>query len=223
MASEKHARILFADDHFVISDFNLYLNYADITITDKEENVEKEYKLDLPGIYQTKNLITTLESVEILKQNHRLLHEQRVSCALKQVRKLTGFHGRWDVIHEHPTVILEVAHNEDGILQMLSHLQHLQYSQLHLIFGIVKDKDVKKILQLLSYDARYYFTQAPIPRALPATVLWQKATEIGLEGKVFDNVNDALHQAKKSASKDDIIIVCGSIFLVAEVDKRTFQ
>jgi dihydrofolate synthase/folylpolyglutamate synthase len=115
---------------------------------------------------------------------------------------------------------LEVAHNKDGVEQMLRHLQNINYNQLHIIIGMVKDKDVEQVLQLLPSKAKYYFTQARIPRALSAQDLQAKASTFSLNGNCFDDVNTALHQALNSASKNDLIIICGSIFLVAEVNKQ---
>jgi len=139
---------------------------------------------------------------------------------LKIVKKLTGLFGRWEVIHEEPTVVLEVAHNKDGIEQMLAHLQNISFNQLHIIIGMVNDKDVEQVLRLLPKEASYYFTQAHIPRALPAHDLQAKASKFSLNGDFFDDVNTALQQALNPSSKKDLIIVCGSIFLVAEVNKQ---
>ena len=101
------------------------------------------------------------------------------------------------------------------------HLQKLKYKNLHLIIGMVKDKDVGQVLQLLPKHAFYYFTHAHIPRALGAQALQEKASHFSLQGNSFDDVNTAIQQALTIASKDDLIIVCGSIFLVAEVDKAS--
>ena len=127
--------------------------------------------------------------------------------------------GRWEIISRNPTVILEVAHNRNGMEQMLDHIEKLNFNKLHLIIGMVKDKDVEEVLQLLPVEAAYYFTQANIPRALDVTSLKTKAAGLGLQGNSFADVNLALKTAMKNASRDDLIIVCGSIFLVAEVER----
>ncbi|MEO6069523.1 MAG: bifunctional folylpolyglutamate synthase/dihydrofolate synthase, partial [Chitinophagaceae bacterium] len=101
-------------------------------------------------------------------------------------------------------------------------LATLHYNQLHLIFGTVKDKDVTNLLELLPKDASFYFTQAHIPRALAAQNLQALAAALSLIGDIFENVNDAIVAAKKIAKKEDLILVCGSIFLVAEVTKKDF-
>ena len=123
------------------------------------------------------------------------------------------------MVQEHPTIVLEVAHNPDGVQQMLAHLEALTFEKLHIVIGMVKDKEVNTVLQLLPPSALYYFTQAEIPRALPSVDLQQKAALFGLEGSVYANVNTALDAAKKGATRNDLVIVCGSIFLVAEVKR----
>ena len=126
-------------------------------------------------------------------------------------------HGRWELVHEHPTVILDVGHNEDGVKQIVEQLELTTYNQLHIITGMVKDKEVEKVLALLPKYASYYFTKAQIPRALPENELLEKAFAIGLKGKTFPDVNTAIKEVLQHAHKDDFILVCGSVFLVGEV------
>jgi dihydrofolate synthase/folylpolyglutamate synthase len=124
-------------------------------------------------------------------------------------------------------VVLDVAHNEQGISQVLSHVNQLQIAhpslRIHWIMGMVKDKDIHGVLSLLPDTFQYYFTQAHLPRALPAAELQQMASEQSLRGHAFGNVNDALETAMQVANKQDIIIVCGSVFVVGEVDKTIFE
>ncbi|HEY6953674.1 MAG TPA: bifunctional folylpolyglutamate synthase/dihydrofolate synthase, partial [Flavisolibacter sp.] len=120
-----------------------------------------------------------------------------------------------------PTVVLEVAHNKNGIEQMLLHLKNIKYDRLHIILGMVKDKDATQVLELLPNSASYYFTNAHIPRALDAKDLQLKGSEYNLAGDRYENVNLALRDALGNASRGDLLIVCGSIFLVAEVNKES--
>jgi dihydrofolate synthase/folylpolyglutamate synthase len=193
-----------------------------LTVAYSHQNGRIEMTTDLPGIYQVANLRTVLTAVEVLKKAGWQLEERKVSSALQNVKGLTGLAGRWEVIRQKPTVVLEVAHNKDGLEKMLAHLSQLSYGALHLVVGMVKDKDVNQVLQLLPTTAHYYFTEANIPRALPAADLQRKAKEAGLSGAVFADANAAIHAALQSAADDDLIIVCGSIFLVAEVDRLLF-
>jgi dihydrofolate synthase / folylpolyglutamate synthase len=192
----------------------------EVFVEDLRTGNKTMYHLDLPGIYQTKNIVTVLEAIELLKQKGWDIEQQHVINALHEVKKSTGLSGRWEVIKEKPIVVLEVAHNEDGIHQMLDHLKQLRYQKLHIVFGVVKDKDINAILSLLPADAIYYFTQAHIPRALDAVQLQTQAKKAGLDGNIFEDVNEAIMNALLHASVDDLILVCGSIFLVAEVIKE---
>ena len=216
MAAERSAQLLFAEDHYREEEHRL--EPAMLTVTYNRNDVSKlTLKTDLPGIYQVQNIGTVLTAIALLRQQQWNLPEETVVQAMQQVKKMTGLRGRWEVVQQDPTVVLEVAHNEDGIQQMLAHIKKLSFETLHIVIGMVKDKEVTTVLQLLPRDARYYFTQAAIPRALPGEDLQQKVVSLGLEGKVFANVNTALNAARNAAGKDDLVIVCGSIFLVAEV------
>ena len=104
---------------------------------------------------------------------------------LANTKILTGLHGRWETVHLHPGVILDVAHNEAGMQQVISQLELTQYKHLHIILGMVKDKEIEKVLTLMPQTAKYYFTQASIPRAMPADVLADKAKSFGLTGKII--------------------------------------
>lgn len=175
---------------------------------------------DLPGKYQSKNLRGVLVAVQLLSQMGWTLKASKVLTALKKVKKNTGLMGRWECIQENPRVILDVAHNEHGIRALLEQLDTLHYQQLHIITGMVKDKDINAVLALLPKNASYYFTQSHLPRALPSIELAAIATANGLQGLEFENVNLALATAKKNANPNDLIIVIGSIFLVAEVTRN---
>jgi dihydrofolate synthase/folylpolyglutamate synthase len=144
-----------------------------------------------------------------------------VQKALSQVRKLTGLHGRWETIHEHPAVILDVAHNEDGMAELYAQLEVTTYKHLHIIIGMVKDKPVEQVLALLPNKAKYYFTRARIPRAMPEEELAAIGKTFDLEGHHYPDVNTALKAAKSNAEKEDLILVCGSVFVVGEVEKRS--
>ncbi len=127
-------------------------------------------------------------------------------------------HGRWEIIHHTPKIILDVAHNVDGIRQLLYQLELMEPHQLHVIIGLVKDKEVEKIMNLLPKNAEYYYTKAQIPRAMPEEELATIAAAAGLHGTTFSDVNQAVKSALSKAGRDDLILVCGSVFLVGEVN-----
>lgn len=217
-ATEKKAPLYFASDHFSVKEFKLEPDVLHLAVADVQYGVLKKFALDLTGIYQLKNIVTVLQAVELLKDKSFHLPDAVVQQALAITKKLTGLYGRWDVVHRNPTVVLEVAHNEAGMQQLLAHLRHITYQNLHIVLGFVKDKEVDSVLRLLPGNAAFYFTRAHIPRALEATALQEKAAYYGLKGEAYDDVNIALKAALQSATANDLILVCGSIFLVAEVD-----
>ncbi|MCH5717146.1 glutamate ligase domain-containing protein [Niabella hibiscisoli] len=188
-----------------------------VSVAENNKADHRNYHLDLTGQYQTKNLLTVLESCHQLKAKGIDLPDTSIEQGLRQVKKLTGLHGRWETIHQHPRVVLDVAHNESGMQELLNQLEITTYHRLHIILGMVKDKDVDTVIAMLPINASYYFTNANIPRALPAGILSEKGAQRGLTGHVFNDVNEALTEAKAHAHPDDLILICGSVFLVGEV------
>ncbi len=217
-AKECKAKIVFAEDKFNITKLILRNSELEVDVCRTNTKEKENFTLDLNGIYQQKNLLTVLAAVDELNITGFNLEKAHTRLALASVKKTTGLHGRWDVIHQEPTIALDVAHNEDGIKQLLNQISLCNYKNLHIIFGIVKDKDANKILSLLPENANYYFTKAQIPRALPEDELTEKATEYRLHGKKYAEVNEALKAALSMANKEDLIVVCGSVFLVGEVN-----
>ncbi len=221
-ANACNAPIYFAQNEYVVSNINTSTFQLNCTVTATTNNDSENFTLDLNGLYQTKNLATVLCAEDhLIKAGFKISNEAE-KFALAHVKQLTGLHGRWDVISEKPLVVLDVAHNEDGMKQVLNQINpskaNAQWSNVHMVIGMVKDKEVEKILSLLPMEARYYFTNAHIPRALPAADLQRKAAGYQLQGNCFDDVNDAIRAAKQQAGPDDIIVVCGSVFLVGEVN-----
>jgi dihydrofolate synthase/folylpolyglutamate synthase len=221
-AAAVSAEMLPAGDHFTATDWHIRPHEIAVTVANKKNGERSSWQLDLPGIYQVKNLLTVLTAVKALQKNWRIT-DNNMRKALQHIKKLTGFHGRWEQIRQQPAVILDVAHNEDGMRLIAEQLEITDHVQLHIVIGMVKDKEVNKVLSLLPVHARYYFTRAQIPRALPETELAVKAAAAGLTGSHYPNVNTALEDALQWAKKEDIILVCGSVFLVAEVDRELLR
>lgn len=219
---EQKAKTQNAELHYAQEEFSLLLNnYMNesllVDIKEKAVYTTLHYELDLPGIYQTKNILTVLSAIRQLQKQNWKINEQHLLSALQQTKKINGLHGRWEVIHHNPTLVLDVGHNEDGMKQVAAQLEKSSYHQLHIIIGMVKDKDISSVLSLLPKNATYYFTKAHIPRALPESELQTKALAFDLKGETFADVNEAIRVALKKASPDDLILVCGSVFLVGEV------
>lgn len=217
-ANECNAPIVFAENEFSISNYILKSDSLAVDVLKNRTGEKENYILDLNGIYQQQNLLTVLTAVDELKKLKYIFKKEKIKSALSSVKKLTGLHGRWDVIHQQPMVALDVAHNEDGIKQLLQQISLCDYKKLHLVFGMVKDKDADKILSLLPKNANYYFTKAQIERALPEEELSEKAAEYNLRGLKYPEVNEALKAAMGKAFDEDLIVVCGSVFVVGEVN-----
>lgn len=217
-ATTAEAPIVFAQNNYSFKSIKSNISSLEVEIERAKIKATKHYKLDLAGIYQSKNLITVLEAVEQLKLLGWKMDEAILQAALRQVKKLTGLHGRWELLQTNPTVIADVAHNVDGIQQILEQLKHIMYNKLHIVIGMVKDKDVATAIALLPKHAQYYFTQAQIERALQANELQTLAANYQLIGNHFKNVNIAIDAAKNIASNNDLILVCGSVFLVGEIE-----
>jgi dihydrofolate synthase/folylpolyglutamate synthase len=217
-AKKENAPLTFADKHRYVADWKYGRHTLDVEIATSPIADDVEwYTLDLAGIYQTRNLLTVLEAVHMLRGRGWKLEAPVVRRALKQVKRLTGLHGRWEIIHEHPDIVLDVAHNEAGIRQLLRQIEVTDHEELHLVLGLVKDKAIDTVLTLLPREANYYFTRAQIPRALPENQLAAQAIAAGLKGHSYPTVTEALEAAKAAARPKDLIVVCGSVFVVGEV------
>jgi dihydrofolate synthase / folylpolyglutamate synthase len=191
-----------------------------VQLTEIHNNNKKDFLLDLPGLYQLKNIVTVAEVVSVLNQNGFNIPDAAMQQGLKQVKSLTGLHGRWDILHENPLVVTDVGHNEEGMKAIAKQIENTSHEELHIIIGMVKDKAIEHILRPLPKMANYYFTRAQIPRALPETELAEKAEKLGLQGRSFPHVKQALEAALLKANSKDLILVCGSVFLAGEVNMK---
>jgi len=216
-AKEKGAAIFFAEEKYKVASVNYSGEKLQLEIKDSKDSLFT-YLLDLPGIYQAKNFLTVLTTTDTLKEKYSLT-DKNIKEAVSHVKQITGLHGRWEAIHHKPLVVLDVAHNVDGIQQLVNQIKISSYKKLHIIFGMVKDKEIDKVLNILPKEALYYFTKAQIPRALPENELLKRAKEYQLNGNAFTEVNKALKAAMDNASQEDMIIVCGSVFVVGEVNE----
>lgn len=216
-AEQTGSQIIYAEEKKYVAGWQYQHHQLTVEVVDKSNDSHHTYQLDLPGIYQTKNLLTVLETAHQLQLQGWNTGIDIIQKALPHVKRLTGLHGRWEVIHHNPTVILDVGHNVDGMAQITKQIELSDYHHLHIIIGMVKDKEIDAVLKLLPKHATYYFTRAQIPRALDAVSLLENAKRLGLNGNAFDNVNTALLHAISHAHAKDMILVCGSVFLVGEV------
>lgn len=218
-AGSRQAPLFFAEEEMELLDWEFDHHRLQVTVRNQQAQDAIHLELDLPGYYQLKNIRTVLLSVDLLKRMGWTLPPYVVREALAHVKQLTGLHGRWELISRNPDLVLDVAHNEDGIRAILKQLELCNFHHLHLVIGMVKDKDISKVLSLLPVSASYYFTQAQIPRALPVEELKTQAKAAHLTGNAYPNVNLAIKAAEAAAGKQDLILVCGSVFVIAEVNR----
>lgn len=176
-----------------------------------------KYLLDLKGDYQQANLKTVLTSIPILRNKGYQISEEAVQKGLSKVVENTGLQGRWQLLQEKPKVICDTGHNKEGLTWVLSQLKKENYIRLHIVLGVVSDKDLVSILPLFPKDAVYYFCKPDVPRGMEARVLADKAGEFGLVGESFPSVQSAYKQALSNALESDLIFVGGSTFVVGEV------
>jgi dihydrofolate synthase/folylpolyglutamate synthase len=217
MAKEKQADCIIANEHFQAMEWSWQQQKLVVQVASAHHVDRHTYTLDLPGIYQKDNLLTVLAAIAQLQSSGWNISQEQLQQGLANAKKTTGLHGRWELLHQHPDIIADVAHNEEGMQMLLQQLELTSYNHLHIVTGMVADKEVDKVLSLMPHQAYYYFTQASIPRALPAKDLKIKAAQFELNGDVFDNVNEAIAAAKQKAHSGDLILVCGSVFLVGEI------
>ncbi|MDO4728614.1 MAG: folylpolyglutamate synthase/dihydrofolate synthase family protein [Bacteroidota bacterium] len=182
------------------------------------DNIKTTPDSDLKGIYQEQNKKTVLQAVTVLREVSQLkISDNHVKNGLLNVVKNTGLQGRWQILQNNPTIVCDTAHNVHGLSVVMQQLAEQQYEQLHLVIGVVADKDLDEILPLFPKKATYYFCKPNLIRGLDAVVLEQKARTHNLYGKVYNSVQEAFDTAKQNATSADLIYVGGSTFVVAEV------
>ncbi|WP_151088493.1 bifunctional folylpolyglutamate synthase/dihydrofolate synthase [Hymenobacter baengnokdamensis] len=174
-------------------------------------------ELGLLGDYQRLNLPGVLAALDELRAQGFTIPESALRQGLREVTRLTGLRGRWSIIGQHPLVVADTGHNEAGLQLVLAQLARVPHQHLHLVIGVVNDKDIAKVLGLLPRTATYYFCQAAIPRALPAAELAAQAAAVGLRGEAYGPVATAVAAARAAAGPEDVVFIGGSTFVVAEV------
>ena len=217
-AAAIHTSLAYGSELFTILDIKYAHDYLGVQVLNKQTDGIQTYQLDLNGSYQAKNLQGVLGAVSILQTKGWKITNQHILDGLSHVKKNTGLYGRWQMIGTNPTTVVDVAHNVAGIQTLLAQIKLVNHQQLHIVFGMVKDKDIDSVLALLPTQATYYFTQAQIERAIDATELQQKARAHDLKGNTYQTVNAAIAAAQKQAQATDLIVVCGSVFLVGEIE-----
>ena len=213
---QKKSTLFFAEDIIQVDKFSVEKDRLEIIY--RQDETERKLYSDLRSIYQVENIRTILAAMSVYQQFYPgSIDQQAIENGLNNVVSTTHFRGRWEIIREKPRVIVDVGHNEDGIRKAILQLRYESYNKLHMVYGAVKDKEIKKILGLLPREALYYFTEPPLPRKLDVGELHRLATDAGLHGEKIEHPRAALERAIQAAAPDDLIIVMGSFFIVSEV------
>lgn len=214
-AQETNSELIFAEQQYKVEK----IDYSDTfqSITTNHKGIANTWDLDLMGSYQKYNLAGVLVSIDILNKIGLSISKDNLAAGLKSVQKSTGLMGRWQKLQDSPKIFCDTGHNVDGIMQVLEQINRIPHKQLHMVIGMVSDKNIDGMLALLPKDATYYFTKASIPRALDQNELQQRASSFGLKGNAYGTINEALTNAKNNAEIDDLVFVGGSTFVVAEV------
>jgi len=217
-ASESGSAISFADEWF-LCEFERNGNHNDsrgYRITDQVNHVKFEGETGMTGDCQSENLKTVFSALSTLKGSFNIT-DINIKAGIRNVIRNTGLKGRWQTLSSGPLTICDTGHNKEALEYSLAQIQGIKKSVLHIIIGFVDDKDLESVLPLFPTDAVYYFTKAPIPRALNEEILRTKAEAHGLFGQSYGDVKTALIDATKNASSSDLIFIGGSTFIVAEV------
>ncbi|WP_240534786.1 bifunctional folylpolyglutamate synthase/dihydrofolate synthase [Pedobacter aquae] len=214
-AKQENAAIRFAADELEVKVISQTAQKMELEV--KSKFINAQFSLDLAATYQIKNFKAVLLAVDELQKKGYQIKIDELTTALSAVKQISGLMGRWQVLQQKPLVICDTGHNEDGIKEVLKNIALTSHQNLHMVIGMVKDKDITKVLSLLPLDAIYYFCAPQLERAKPAQELANEAISLGFKGEVFPSVLDALEAAKNEAKEDDLVFVGGSTFVVAEV------
>ena len=180
--------------------------------------IQESYSSDLLGDYQVHNKKTVIETIAVINsQKEFIIYESDIKSGLLNVKKNTGLEGRWHQLGESPKIICDTAHNKNGLEIVIKQIQKEKFGVLHIVLGLVNDKDLDEILPLFPANAIYYFCKPNIPRGLDAKLLQEKASTFNLKGKAYNSVSESYAKALQNASKTDFVYIGGSNFVVAEI------
>ncbi len=210
-SSEVSAPIVFAEE--VVDDFVTDRSDGILTFSFNEAS---NIKPALTGLAQEKNACTVVAAIRELKRLGYSVPDKAIKEGFESVISMTGLMGRWQQLSDKPKIVCDTGHNEPGIKYIVEQLSLEKYDKLHIVFGMVNDKDVDSVLRLMPSEATYYFTHASIERALSPDCLAAKSRAFGLHGAVFEHISEAIAAAQKNANENDFIFIGGSSFIVAD-------
>ena len=215
-AIEQHASIYTADENVQLEIVDNSIERLEVHATYLNQLLYPDLVSGLTGDYQFANLKTTIQSIEVLREHKIEISDEAVYEGIKNVVKNTGFSGRFQLISKQPLIICDCAHNGDGLEKLFQQINKLKFENLQVVTGMVNDKDIDAGLKQFPSDAMYYFCQPAIPRGLESEKLKASAEKFYLQGNAFQTVKQAIMAAQNQAKSNDLILICGSIFVVAE-------
>jgi dihydrofolate synthase/folylpolyglutamate synthase len=215
-AKSENSQIIFADQIFEAKLLSNTNQGAEFDIWKNAENYMENLECSLLGNYQSKNLVTVIQVMNTLA-NQFGIGKKIIIEGIEDVITNTGLKGRWQIISTNPMTICDIAHNKNGIINVVEQIRKTHYNKLHFILGIVDDKNITDILNLLPHEAIYYFCKANIPRSLNEEILQEAGHKAGLNGKSYSSVREAYNVAVNNADSNDLVFVGGSTFVVAEI------
>ncbi|MFA8451064.1 MAG: folylpolyglutamate synthase/dihydrofolate synthase family protein [Bacteroidales bacterium] len=221
IANANSCKLIFADQEYEVRDISFKDDsrgsILSLDIYKNGELIFKDLLCPLTGSYQVKNILHAFAAVqELIKLGYHIQNKD-IYSGLQNVVKNTHLLGRWQWLSQDPRVLCDTGHNVEGVCEILKRLKTIQYKKLHFVLGMVNDKNISGVMELLPKDAKYYFCKANIPRGMDAIELRNLAADHNLEGEVYDSVQNALTQAKGKCGENDLVFVGGSTFTVAEV------
>jgi dihydrofolate synthase/folylpolyglutamate synthase len=182
------------------------------------ELISEDYPSDLIGDYQKHNKKAVLQTLSVLQSNTSFfVSKEHIKQGLLNVVKNTGLQGRWQQLGDKPKIVCDTAHNEHGLKMIIRQLEKEKFAQLHIVLGVVNDKNLEEIFPFFPKNAKYYFCRPNILRGLDVSVLQKNASHFDLNGEIYNSVSEAYENAKQNADSDDFIYIGGSTFVVAEI------
>ncbi len=215
VAKRKEAKLRFASRTYKVKLLKTDLRHSYYEVRKRGKIIYPRLKVNLHGSFQQKNIATILSACDHLSAY--VSSANNIKKGFANLKALTYYIGRWQILSEKPYVIADSAHNEAGLQLLKEALGNIAFDQLHFVLGTVADKSREKLFRILPDNATYYFAKADIPRGLDAKILQNEAAQFGLKGRAYSSVKNALRAAKRAAKTNDLIFIGGSIFVVAEV------
>ena len=216
-SAQLEARMVIADEIYNIHYSLLSTDeYQVFNVKSHGAIIYSNLKCGLLGHYQRKNTVTVLTAIKLLSDSGLQITEKDIYSGIRNVIANTGLSGRWQLIQHDPLVVCDTAHNADGIKMVIKQVNETPYKNLHLVLGFVNDKDIGEILKHMPTHAAYYFVRLSVPRTMDESELATMAQRFGCKGKTFTNIKDAFEDALNQAAINDLVVVTGSNFLVAD-------